>query len=645
MKRVTGAVIQLCAVLLMISCSGKQDYTISSPDGEITVEWENDSANVLRYIVKNKGVTVLEPSALGLVRNDADFSLLKIVSVGDKREVSGTYITPAEKKLNNTFKANEWDIEVKNPQGDNMIIRFHISDNGVAFKYIFSESSTDEKVIEKEITSFRFPSTTKAWLHPHDDVKNCWAKTCPSYEDNYTIDIAVGAQAPKKAGWSFPALFKSGESWVLLTEAGLEPPYCGTRLAQDSPNGEYFIEFPQRGETMKPTDLVTPVSTLPLESPWRVIMVGELSDIVENTIVTDISNPSRIENIDFVKPGLAAWSWGIEKDNSVNYDRQKQYIDYASDMSWEYVLIDVEWDKRIGYERIQELVDYAKSKNVGIILWYNSSGDWNETHYTPKSALLEKDARRKEFERISEMGVKGVKVDFWPGDGPSAIRYYYDMMQDAADYKLLVNFHGTTVPRGWSRTYPNLMTLESIKGFEFITFSQETADLAAEHCATAVFSRNVVGPMDFTPVCFGEIPGIRRITSNGFEIALTVLFQSGIQHYVETPESMAKQPAYVVDYMKNVPRVWDDIKLIDGFPSKYAVMARKAGEKWYVAGINAEADVKSLSLDLSSLGIGKEGSMITDGDTNRAFLQKIVLLDNGKLDVDIKPNGGFVIVF
>lgn len=643
MKKVIGLFSLLC-MLSFFSCSFTQNNLVS-PDGKISVELQTDSSKVLRYTVKNGDQTVLEPSILGLKRNDTDFSNLEIVSISEKKEVSGSYTTPAEKKLNNTYKANEYNVRVKNSEGKEMIITFHLADNGVAFRYVFDENSEDEKTIEKENTSFKFSLTSKGWLHPHDDVKNCWAKTCPSYEDNYIIDVPVNTQAPKQAGWSFPALYRVGDSWVLLTEAGLEPPYCGTRLAQDSPDGEYFIEFPQRGETVKPTDPVTPISGLPLRSPWRVIMIGQLNDIVENTMVTDLSEPSRIENIDFVKPGLAAWSWGIEKDNSVNYDRQKQYIDYASSMTWEYVLIDVEWDKRIGYDRIQELIDYAKSKNVGIILWYNSSGDWNETHYTPKSALLEKDARRAEFERIGKMGVKGVKVDFWPGDGPSAIQYYYDMMQDAADYKLLVNFHGTTVPRGWSRTYPNLMTLESIKGFEFITFAQETADLAPQHCATAVFSRNVVGPMDFTPVCFREIPGIQRRTSNGFEIALTVLFQSGIQHYVETPESMAKQPDYVREYMKQVPRVWDDIKLIEGFPAKYAVFARKAGGKWYVAGINAETTVKSLDLDLSKLNIQGEGIMITDGDTNRTFSQKTITLDNGKLKVEVQPNGGFVIVF
>lgn len=644
MKGVFGIISGLFIVCLFVSCSSDGGILIS-PNGKISVELLTDSSKVLKYTVKNEGIVVLEPSALGLVRNDSDFSLLEIVSIGQKRTVQGFYVTPAEKRLNNSFNAKEYDVKVRNTEGKELVITFHLADNGVAFRYVFEENSDEDKTIEKENTSFKLPSVARAWLHPHDDVKNCWAQTCPSYEDNYVIDIPVGTQAPKKAGWSFPALYKAEDTWILITEAGLEPPYCGTRLAQESPDGEYFIEFPQRGETVKPIDPVTPISKLPVRTPWRVIMLGQLNDIVENTLVTDVSEPSKIENIDFVKPGLAAWSWGIEKDNSVNYDRQRQYIDYASSMTWEYVLIDVEWDQRIGYDRIQELVDYAKDKNVRIILWYNSSGDWNTTHYTPKSMLLDKTVRRNEFDRISKMGIAGIKVDFWPGDGPSAIQYYYGMMQDAADYRLLVNFHGTTVPRGWSRTYPNLMTMESIKGFEFITFTQETADLAPEHCAMAVFSRNVVGPMDFTPVCFGEIPGIQRRTSNGFEIALTVLFQSGIQHYVEIPESMKEQPDYVQEYMKSIPRVWDDVKLIDGFPAKYAVFARKSEERWYVAGINAESEVKSLELDLSELNINNDGNMITDGDTNRTFMQKPVSLDNGKLNVEMQPNGGFVIVF
>lgn len=636
--------IGILLLVLFASCSDKNKM-MKSPDGKITVEIESDESKTLRYLIKKDGQVIVEPSVLGLKRADSDFSSLEIVNISNKKTVEDSYTTPAEKKLNNSYKANEWTVDVKNTDGKTMKIVFRVFDNGVAFKYLFDETSTDEKTIVKEHTSFKFATTAKAWLHPHDDVKNCWAQTCPSYEDNYITDIPVGTKAPKLAGWSFPALFQSNDTWILITEAGLEPPYCGTRLAQESPNGEYFIQFPQVGETVKPTDPITPISKLPLKSPWRVIVLGTMNDIVSSTLVTDLSEPSRVKDIGFVKPGIVAWSWGVEKDNSVNYDRQKQYIDYASGMTWEYVLVDGLWDTAIGYDKIKELADYAKTKNVKLLLWYNSAGDWNTTYQTPKNMMLNKDIRRNEFKRIQEMGIAGVKVDFWPGDGPSAIQYYYDLMQDAADNKLLVNFHGTTVPRGWSRTFPNLMTMESIKGFEFITFAQETADLAPQHCATAVFARNIVGPMDFTPVCFGEIPGIKRRTSNGFEIALTVLFQSGIQHYVEIPESMARQPDYVQEYMKQVPRVWDDIRFIDGFPAKYAVIARKSGDKWYVAGINAETSVKKLDLDLSPLGITKAGNLITDGNTNRDFIQKEIKLNDGKFSIDIQPNGGFVAVF
>ncbi|MDR0542828.1 MAG: glycoside hydrolase family 97 protein [Dysgonamonadaceae bacterium] len=633
----------LSAVLVTACSSGSSN--MASPDGKITVELNQDSTGVLRYVVKNNGQAVLEPSALGLKLNDADFSHLEIVSTGSKREVNGSYTTPAEKRRNNTFRANEWDVKVKNPEGREMTLRFHLSDNGVAFRYQIDGTAEDAKTVEKEFTSFKFPQTAKAYLHPHDNVKDGWEKTYPSYEANYMTDIPAGTPAPRKAGWSFPALFKSGENWVLLTEAGLEPPYCGTRLGAESPEGEYFIEFPQTGETVNDGEPITPISKLPIVSPWRVIMTGQLAGIVESSMVTDLAAPCRIANIDYVKPGFAAWSWGLEQDESVNYDRQIQFIDYAATMTWEYVLIDVSWDRTIGYDRMQQLIDYARSKNVGIILWYNSAGNWNTAPQTPRSALLTHEDRQKEFERISRMGVAGVKVDFWPGDGPSAIQYYYDLIQDAAGYKLLVNCHGATAQRGWGRTFPNLVTMEGVRGFEFIVMLQEVADMAPQHCATLVFTRNVVGAMDFTPVFFGDMSFRKRSTSNGFEIALTVLFQSGIQHFVESPENMVKQPDYVQEYMKHIPRVWDDVKLIDGYPAKYAVIARRSGDKWYVGGVNAEMETKSLNLDLSALNIQKEGVMITDGDTNRDFSTKKVNLNHGKLQVEIQPNGGFVIEF
>ena len=314
-------------------------------------------------------------------------------------------------------------------------------------------------------------------------------------------------------------------------------------------------------------------------------------------------------------------------------------------MKWDYCLIDADWDWKIGYDKIKELADYAKTKNVGVLLWYNSSGVWNSTKYTPKGALVERDARRKEFQRIHEMGIAGVKVDFWPGDGQSSIQYYYDILKDAADFKLLVNFHGTTVPRGWSRTFPNLVAMESIRGFEFTTFDQKDTDLAPKHLTMMPYARNVVGPMDFTPVCFGEIRGKQRRTSNAFELALAVVLQSGIQHYVEIPESMAKQPDYVKAFMQTIPRSWDDVKLLDGFPGKYVVMARKSGDKWYVAGINSQSESQKITVDLSAFNHNAQTvTVITDGESNRSFIQKTVSVNNKQLEVEIKPNGGFAVV-
>jgi hypothetical protein len=328
----------------------------------------------------------------------------------------------------------------------------------------------------------------------------------------------------------------------------------------------------------------------------------------------------------------------------VNYDTSKQFIDHAANMHWDYCLIDADWDRKIGYDRIKELADYAKTKNVKLILWYNSSGPWNTTVYSPKGALLTHQQRMAEFGRIHDMGIAGIKVDFWPGDGQSAIQLYYDMMKDAADNQLIVNFHGTTVPRGWSRTFPNLVSMESIRGFEFTTFDQKDTDKAPKHLTMIPYARNVVGPMDFTPVCFGEIVGKKRRTSNGFEIALSVILQSGVNHFVEIPESMAKQPDYVQEFMRNIPRHWDDVKLIDGFPGKYVVMARKSGDKWYLAGINSQPEAQKLTLDLSALkGVAAKATLITDGDTNRSFVQKPIEISNNKLEVEIQPNGGFVV--
>ncbi|HCI55202.1 MAG TPA: alpha-glucosidase, partial [Bacteroidales bacterium] len=305
--------------------------------------------------------------------------------------------------------------------------------------------------------------------------------------------------------------------------------------------------------------------------------------------------------------------------------------------------IDAYWDTQIGYEKIKELADYARTKNVKIILWYNSAGDWNTTPLTPRDKLLTRNSRRMEFQKLKDMGISGIKVDFFGGDGQSMMKYYIDILKDAADYNLAVNFHGSTFPRSWYRTYPNLVSMEAIRGEEYVTFTQEDANHQPSHCTVLPFTRNLFDPMDFTPVNFSGIPNIQRRTTNGFEIALSVIFTSGIQHIAETPSGMAKQPDFVKEYMSSLPQHWDDVKFIDGYPGKFVVLARKTGEKWYIAGINGENTKRTLTLNIPFINKTAKGILITDAENSNELVKTNISLSRS-FNVTINPNGGFVIV-
>ncbi|HEX7470867.1 MAG TPA: glycoside hydrolase family 97 catalytic domain-containing protein, partial [Verrucomicrobiae bacterium] len=497
--------------------------------------------------------------------------------------------------------------------------------------------------LSEEVSSFHFLPDTRAWLQPMQVAKTGFQQSNPAYEEYYQKDISVGTPSTLGAGWVYPALFHSGETWLLVSEVSLPRNYCGTRLRSDSPDGEYSVGFPDPRENFQ-NGAVNPESKLPWLTPWRIVVVGSLKTIAESTLGTDVADKPMYAGT--VKPGKSSWSWPLLGDRNTTYDVQKRFIDYAADMGWRYCLIDAGWDKQIGYDKTKELADYARGKNVSILLWYNSAGDWNTVTFTPRDKMITHESRIAEFEKLKAMGVAGLKIDFFGGDGQSQINYYHDILEDAAPFGFAMNFHGATLPRGWQRTYPNLMTMEAIKGLEFITFEQKNADEEPTHAATLPFTRNVFDPMDFTPMVLDRINRIQRRTTSAFELALSVLFTSGIQHYAEIPEGMAKAPDYVREFLKGVPSVWDDTKFLDGYPGKFVVIARQGEGRWYVAGINAEAAEKKLTLDLSELRIRGNGTLITDGSGgNLSFHQETVKLGRDKkLEVTLPPHGGFVMV-
>jgi alpha-glucosidase len=630
------------SVLLGSALASGAALALQSPDKQLNVSVEVTPDNTLSYSVTRHGQPVLLPSPLGLQLVGADFSRgLKLVRTSPIKAISDPYSMAVGKRSTIRYRANEQVYSLVNAAGHKMDVAFRISNDGVAFHYVVADAQIPVKRFVGEATGFAFNPEARAFLQPMAVAKTGFGNTNPSYEERYQVDIPVGQSAPLKAGWVFPALFKSGETWVALTEANMDGSFHGSRLATDAPGGLYRIDGPTAPEVFTNGKLLAE-TTGTLVTPWRVLAVGTLNTVMDSTLGTDLAAPAIRFDGKLVQPGHASWSWALLKDEATVFDVQKKFVDYAADMKWDHTLVDAQWDKQIGDEKMAELARYASTKGVRLHVWYNSAGPWNEAPQTPRDKLLTPEVRVKEFARLREMGVKGVKIDFFGGDGASMIQYYIDILKDAADAGLLVNFHGATLPRGLQRTYPNLMTVEAIRGFEFTTFDQGDHDAVPAHAVNAAMIRNLFDPMDFTPMVFGDISKIKRITRNGFELAQSVLFLSGIQHFAEIPEGMATAPDFVRSFLRDLPRRWDDSRFLAGYPGSHVAVARKSGNSWYVAGINADQSERTVELDLSFLG-KRKGAMITDGAGPREFSR--AELRGGKARVTLKPRGGFVAVF
>jgi hypothetical protein len=642
------AILVFCFVLLYNEAVLAQPITTLSPDGKLQVGFEIDSQGKPLYSISLEGKTVLEPSGLGLVLNDSSFAeKLTLESAPKPEKITDKYLMLVGKRKNCIYQANRRTFILKNDKGEKIQVIFQVSNDGVALRYALPGPSGKTCSVTQEETAFAFAPQTVSWLEPMQPGKSGWSRTQPSYEEYYISEQPVGKPSSMGQGWCVPALFKTSDNiWALICDSDVDENYCAIRLAHDSAGGVYKIAFPHPKEHRGEIDPVQPEIKLPFTSPWRVLIIGQsLGTLVESTLMTDVARPCEVKDTDFVKPGRAAWHWLRYGDDSATITMADSFLDFAAKMNWEYILIDANWDRFIGYEKMADFVKKAAEKNVGVILWYNSNGSWNDAPMGPKNKMHESTVRRSEFTRLKDMGVKGVKIDFFGGDKQATMKLYLDIFKDAADYQILVNCHGATIPRGWQRTFPNLVTMEAVRGMEYCTFSQDNADREAAHCCVLPFTRNVIGSMDFTPVVFN--PNIRQVklrTTPGFELALSVLFESGIQHFGLAPDEYKLMLDYVVQFLQKVPTAWDDTRFIDGYPGKYVVIARKSGEVWYIAGINGTKQDMDLSLDLSFILPDARATLITDGP-DRTFIQKTIERDSSaNSTIKMLPSGGFVIV-
>lgn len=635
------------------AAADKTGGLFTSPDKKVSLRIIQQKGQLF-FKVSFEGRVVLEKSPLGLESSLGTFSqeLKQIGKITDKM-VSESYELRMGKKSRVKVSSREVRIPLKNAESKLLDVIFRVSNDGVAYRYKLY--GTGPCTINREFGGYKFPGNTTAFMTPLSVAHSGWARTNPSYEEHYQLDIPVGTPSTLGAGWTYPALFKiPGAGWVMVSETGTTGTYCGTHLAHLSTDSLYLIEFPNPAEGL-PSQHSKAMMSLPFETPWRMMIIGKSpSAVAQSTMATDLVKPMYKAKSDY-KPGKATWSWLVLKDDSVTYDVSLHFIDMADSLHFNYSLIDAPWDAQIGRENIAKLAAYAKTKGIGLLLWYNSNGKWNDAPQTPKNFMDNQEIRRTEMKWMQSIGIKGIKVDFFGGDKQFYMQYYEDILKDANDFGLTVNFHGTTLPRGWERIYPNFVTDESVKGMEFITFGQADADKQPQHCATLPFLRNVVGPMDFTPVVLNERLGSNRRsgptrkTTMGFELALPVVFFSGVQHFGLVPENLAQLPADVVNYLRNVPTTWDETRFLAGYPGKECVVARRSGKTWYIAGINGENYEKTLSIVTDNILNGKQkGLLIADAPsaTNKVTCSEFRIPAKGSIiELNVKGFAGFVLVF
>ena len=643
-------VFRLIAVWLLVglalASAATTDQSLTNAEGTLrfalTVQ---DGAATYRVdrLVGGEATAVLEASPLGLTRTDADFTQgLSVVSVSEIRKVEDSYTLVAGKKRLIHSSGLERTFTLRNAKGMTLTLAVRAYGDGIAFRYGLPGISSQPFYISDEATGFKLPAGARIWAQPYSKVDEC----APSYEAEYVNGVPSGTVGPAE-GWALPLLFNTGKLWALITESALEPTYFGIHLQPTAPGGLYRARLPEEPETYGVAPQQATI-TLPWISPWRLVVVGyHPGFIAESTLVTDLARPRELDDTSWIKPGVASWSWWSDTSSPSDYAKLVASVDVAAQFHWPYSTIDLGWHTMQGGD-IKQLIDYAAKKNVGLLVWYNSAGKHNKLATCgPVDIMNDPLLRDAEFARIAAQGIKGVKIDFFQSDKQFVIGLYHDILRDAARHKLMVDFHGATIPRGWDRTYPNLLTMEAVRGAEQY-WDKNFAENAQMFHSIYVFTRNAIGPMDYTPTVFIH-PGAfntnlqPHLTSYAHELALAVVFQSGIQHIIDHATSIVKQPDFVQDYLRNLPAAWDEYHVLAGTPGELAVVARRSGNTWYVAGINGLKTPQTIKVPLAFLGRGKfDLLLINDGATTSEWSHsRRVTESTEELEVVLSARGGF----
>lgn len=591
--------------------------SLSSPDHRLIVNIEADTQGRIGYSVDYDNAQVMPFSSLGLKADYTDFSILEFLGA-DQQDIRVKYSLKTIKKSEVDIEAKRYILHFQNKEGAKIDIEWHLDNTDAAFRYtIFRSGERGSVRVMQELSSFSFPEGSLSWLCPQSDAMVGWKRTKPSYEEFYSLESKVGTPSGFGHGFTFPCLFRTDSGvWVLVSETGVDGSYCGSHLS-DYQDGSYRIAFPMAEEN-NGNGSVEPAFSLPGSTPWRTLTISpDISAIAQSTISFDLPEQKYPSSYDY-SPGKSTWSWILWQDDSINYEDQKAFVDLASEMGYPYCLVDAFWDKTIGRDGIQTLSSYAAAKGVQLFMWYSSSGWWNDIEQSPTDIMCDPIRRKKEMRWLQSIGVKGIKVDFFGGDKQETIRLYESILSDADDHGLMVIFHGCTLPRGWEKMYPNYVGSEAVRASENLVFNQYDCDIEAQSACLHPFIRNAVGCMEFggtflnkrlsrsneMPDSKGKVRGSIRRTSDAFQLATAVVFQNPVQNFAIAPNNLEDAPSQAISFMKEVPTLWDDVRCLGGYPGKWAVIARRSGDKWYIGAINAGNEGLTLEIKQIEKAVG-----------------------------------------
>lgn len=626
-------------VLLSFCAVYAQKASVLSPNNKVGIAlYCNQNGDVGSWylqisFINNTQISIVTPRIdLGLLRNDKNFaSELKFLTASKPSLIKEQYKALHGKRSLCQNTANEITLTFENETKTRMNIIVRAYNDGVAFRYAFPDKDEGSFVIKDELTAYTIPDNAKRWLEKWNTANEGIYR---EMNDDQT-----------QQEWGYPALFNLSDNgcWYLIHEADVNRNYCGSKLSNKANKSSYKITFPDQNDGNGQGES-QPTITLPWKSPWRVVIIGSLADIVESTLVDDVCPPSVLKTNDWIKPGIVSWNYWSNNHGTKDFKVVCKFADLAASMNWPYTLLDWEWDAMSNGGNLEDAVKYILDKGIKPLIWYNSGGMHNNVSATPRDRMLTHTSRIEEFTKLKNIGFAGVKIDFFESEKQDMIKYYLDILDDAAQLEMMVYFHGCLVPRGWARTYPHLMTYEGVRGAEWYNNTPDFTNEAPVLNTILPFTRNVIGAMDYTPVTFtnSQHP---HITSYAHELALSVVFESGFQHLADRPSGYYDLPDPAKTFLKEVPNAWDNTKLLDGFPGKDVIIARQKDRIWYLGGINAETHEKqkSISFDFLPTDIRYKLTLITDGEHDKDFFTKYMVVDNtSRIDVKMLRRGGFV---